>query len=62
LHHIKARRTTSKILKYVKVKGAINQLFRSTEHTILKIHTTLSRPVTAYGTEALVIRRAHASR
>ena len=49
------------ISKYIKVTGAINQVFKSSQvqkHTRLKIYKTHARPVNAYGSEMWTIRKA----
>jgi hypothetical protein len=45
----------SKISKFVKTIGVINQVFKSSlvqQHTRLNIYRTLARPVLIYGSEA----------
>jgi hypothetical protein len=51
----------SKISKFVKAIGVINQVFKPSlvqQHTRLNIYWTLARPVLIYGSEAWTIRKA----
>jgi hypothetical protein len=51
----------SKISKFVKTIGVVNQVFKPSvvqQHTRLNIYRTLSRPVLIYGSEAWTIRTA----
>jgi hypothetical protein len=51
----------SKISKFVKVTGVINQVLKPSQvqrHTRLRVYKTLARPVLAYGSEAWTIRKA----
>jgi hypothetical protein len=51
----------SKISKFVKTIGVINQVFKPSlvqQHTRLNIYRTLARPVLIYGSDAWTIRKA----
>jgi hypothetical protein len=51
----------SKISKFLKTIGVINQVFKPSliqQHTRLNIYRTLARPVLIYGSEAWTIRKA----
>jgi hypothetical protein len=51
----------SKISKFVKTIGVINQVFKPSlvqQHTRLNIYRTLARPVLIYGSEAWTVRKA----
>jgi ABC-type ATPase involved in cell division len=55
----------SKISKFVKSIGVINQVFKPSlvqQHTRLNIYRTVARPVLIYGSEAWTIRKADAKR
>jgi hypothetical protein len=55
----------SKISKFVKTIGVINQLFKPSlvqPHTRLNMHRTLARPVLIYGSETWTIRKADEKR
>jgi hypothetical protein len=55
----------SKISKFVKTIGVMNQVFKPSlvqQHTILNIYRTLARPVLMYGSEAWTIRKADEKR
>jgi hypothetical protein len=55
----------SKISKFVKTIGVINQVFKPSlvqQHTRLNIYRTLARPVLIYGSEAWTIRKADEKR
>jgi hypothetical protein len=51
----------SKISKFIKTIGVINQVLKPSlvqQHTILNIYTTLARPVLIYEIEAWTFRKA----
>jgi hypothetical protein len=54
----------SKISKFVKTTGVINQVSKPSlvQHTRLNIYSTLARPVLIYGSEAWTIRKADEKR
>jgi hypothetical protein len=55
----------SKITKFVKTIGVINQVFKPSlvqQHTSLNIYRTLARPVLIYGSEAWTMRKADEKR
>jgi hypothetical protein len=55
----------SKISKFVKTIGVIDQVFKPSlvqQHTRLNVYRTLARPVLVYGSEAWTIRKADEKR
>jgi hypothetical protein len=55
----------SKISKFIKTIGVINQVFKPSlvqEHTRLNIYRTLARPVLIFGSETWTIRKADEKR